>query len=224
MACVTTSETAAPTATSAPPSCPGEEAPPSCPGEEAPHTCPDEEAPHICPDEEAPLTPSDERAPLAAAAGGTRGAPIGTAIADICLDGVASLKRGCATLVGANVTFVLYLVAGIAGVAQAISLLVLVHCMVSGDTDMLSQAALVTDLVSLFCTLTMRHDLDERGRQLVAFVCTYWFLRVLSSGFLVCTCQQALVAWASTSLAVLLLLRFAPRNAGTSAPDGMWLY
>ena len=205
MACATTREGAAPAATPAPPNSLPEEEPPSCQGEEA------------------PLTPPDERAPLAAAEG-SRVSPTGTAIAVICLDGMASLKRGCATLVDANVTFVLYSVAGIAGVAQAISLLVLVHCMVSGDTDVLSQAALVTDLISLSCTLTMRHDLDECGRQFVAFICTYWFLRVLSSGFLVCACQQALIAWTSTSLAVLLLLRFAPRHAGTSAPDVMWLY
>ena len=196
------------------------------------HT-PDEESPLTAPDEELPLTAPGEcpspTAPEGEAPRGTLDVGRGlmsaaSAGAALAADSVASAAMWCGVVVGGNPSLLLNFVAASAGVAQAIALLALADCMVRAGAGKIEQVALLSDLLSLCCTLTMRHDLGERGRRVVAVVCTYWFLRLLFSFSLVCGCQWALVAWAAVSLAVLLLLRFAPRCAEAPPPTLMWLH
>jgi hypothetical protein len=182
------------------------------------------ELPLAVADEEAPLAASDEEAPLTAAGASRWLSSVATTGGDCCIRGLASLQMRCAFVVGGSELLVLYCLACIAGVAQAAAFLLLLHCMARGGADTVNQVALLIDLVSLCCTLTMRQDLDECGRKLVALACTYWFLRVLSSFLLVRVCQWQLVGWTCASLAVLLLLRFAPRGVNTRPPTTMWLH
>ena len=188
------------------------------PDEESP-TAPDEESPLTAPDKgQSPTAPEGEtpRGTLEVGRGLMSAASAGAALA---ADSVVSAALRCGVVVGSNASLVLNFVAASAGVAQAIALLALTNCMILAGAGKIEQVALLSDLLSLCCTLTMRHDLGERGRRVVAVVCTYWFLRLLFSFSLVCVCQWALVAWAAISLAVLLLLRFAPRCAEAPPPQ-----